>query len=246
VGLVLITFLFLWGCVTNNTVIQPVLNQFEDSEAVVHKKVTPTIYYIPRYTHKDMLDCPVGERADIKTIEHVLITRACKKIIKFCEMQGSCEIPLAKKYYLITIDRRNEFEERTFQFVNRKPCYYGLGANKDSKKAFKNMCTDPFYSVAADLDYYKLGDVVHIPELKGVKLPNGEKHTGYFIVRDRGHLIRGPGRFDFFTGHYGLNKKNPFYVKGLTGDVLFPDYRLVTGAEADKVRFYRQFPLIRH
>ena len=60
------------------------------------------------------------------------------------------------------------------------------------------MCLDPYYSVAADLDIYKLGTVVYVPSFVGVLLPSGVNHDGYFVVRDSGSSIKGYGRFDFF------------------------------------------------
>lgn len=66
------------------------------------------------------------------------------------------------------------------------------------------VCLTPFISVAADPRYYNMGDIIAMPGLKGRKitLPNGKTmvHPGYFIVQDVGSAIKGPNRFDFFTG----------------------------------------------
>lgn len=80
-----------------------------------------------------------------------------------------------------------------------------------------NTCLIPYISVAADLNYHELGDIIEVPALKGkeIRLENGKimKHPGYFIVDDRGAAshIRGPNRFDVYTGSHDQNDpKNAF------------------------------------
>jgi 3D (Asp-Asp-Asp) domain-containing protein len=80
-------------------------------------------------------------------------------------------------------------------------------------------CLKPYISVAADPRYYNMGDIIQMPSMKGrvMTLPNGKimTHPGYFIVEDVGGAIKGPNRFDFFTGSAGLtNTLNSFGTKG--------------------------------
>lgn len=92
-----------------------------------------------------------------------------------------------------------------------------LGACSTAKGA-AGKCLLPFFSVAADPRYYRMGDIINMPSMKDkpVTLPDGRqiKHPGFFIVHDTGGAIKGPNRFDFFTGSLGfLNPKNTFGAK---------------------------------
>lgn len=216
------------------------------SEDEMQRLLTPTIYYIPKYTLADHLNCVENEKTDLIDSENNLIVRSCRRIYKSCEMQGSCQVQIASgAYLLLNVDRRNDEGVRTFDIVKSSKCIYGRGAARDRFTGYKQMCMDPYYSVAADLSIYNLGDVIFIPLLKGLALPNGEIHNGFVIVRDTGSMIKGYGRFDFFTGFAGLWKSNPFYKLGLGGDNIFPEYYLITGPEADRVRITRGFPYLK-
>lgn len=111
-----------------------------------------------------------------------------------------------------------------------KGCNTALGA--------AGRCLVPYFSIAADLRFYRAGDIVFIPEIRGqsITLPNGTeiKHPGYFIVDDTGGAIKGSGRFDFFTGGEQPNSnKNSF---GLGKGFL---------SMADRTRCNKSFQVIR-
>lgn len=214
------------------------------SEAERQRFVTPTIYYIPQYSNFDHQDCPSSQKMDLIDPDNRLIVSSCRRIYRSCQMQGTCQIEIKNKKVLINVDRINQNGVRTFKVVDESSCRYGLGNASDRLRGYKKMCVDPFYSVAADLSIYNLGDVIYIPLLKGVVLPNGQLHSGYVIVRDSGSMIKGPGRFDFFTGFLGMSRSNPFFKIGLGGDKVFPEYYLIRGPEADEVRQARSFPLL--
>lgn len=76
-------------------------------------------------------------------------------------------------------------------------------------------CLLPYFSIAADPRFYRMGDIISMPSMRGqiVTLPSGKKieHPGYFIVQDTGGGVKGQNRFDFFTGSMGyLNPLNSF------------------------------------
>jgi membrane-bound lytic murein transglycosylase A len=88
----------------------------------------------------------------------------------------------------------------------RKPqdigdCNTAIGAS--------GQCLIPYISVAADPEFYRMGDIIRVPALTGkwITLPDGSRiqHPGFFIVQDVGGAIKGKNRFDFFTGSRGLN-----------------------------------------
>lgn len=216
------------------------------SEDEKQRLITPTIYYIPKYTNADHVNCPEREKMDLIDSENNVIVSSCRRVYKSCEMQGSCQVEVpGGATVLLNVDRRNEAGIRTFDHVNSPKCIYGRGAARDRKTGYKQMCMDPYYSVAADLSIYHLGDVIFIPLLQGLLLPNGEIHNGFVIVRDTGGSIKGYGRFDFFTGFSGLWRSNPFYKLGLGGDNIFPEYYLISGPEAQRVRLSRGFPYLK-
>lgn len=96
-------------------------------------------------------------------------------------------------------------------------------------------CLIPFFSVAADLHYYRPGTIISIPALRGkfVQLPGVglRRYPGYFIVQDTGVAIRGRARFDFFTGTMGpYHPQNAFgYFSAVFGRTLF----LLEGEQGD-------------
>lgn len=68
-------------------------------------------------------------------------------------------------------------------------------------------CLTAFFSVAADLRHYRVGDIIYMPDIYegDLTVPSGKRHPGFFIVQDTGGAIKGAGRFDFYTGTAGLN-----------------------------------------
>ena len=78
----------------------------------------------------------------------------------------------------------------------------------DTAQGAAGVCLSPYISVAADPRYYTMGDIISVPFLKGkmMLMPDGTifKHPGYFIVQDTGGAIKGPNRFDVFTGSFNM------------------------------------------
>lgn len=206
---------------------KPVENEFDPTSVVASatkedfvgfNTLSPTVYYIakvdenaPEYT------CNAEEKRSVlrkntSTNEVSEIIKLCPKAFDKCKLEGTClviqgdkKIPLNYHYYDKT-DLRSYWV-----IIDVKKCAFGYGV--------KNSCLDPYYTLAADLNIYKPGDVIFVPALVGVDMGNGKKHHGFFIIRDQGRGIIGRGRFDFFTGYQTNTDSKNLFKKFKLGDV---------------------------
>ncbi len=203
-----------------------------------YQTMVSTIYYIPFYNLDRLYTCPKNEKKfTIRTTERKPIASLCRSHIKNCMMQGSCAVIKDQKRLLLNY-RSYVAKEPLFSFLEQTECPYGRGP--------KNVCLEPFYTVAADLKFHKIGEVIYVPELKGVTLPNGEIHDGFFVVRDTGGRIKGPHRFDFYTGFTPyLDPYNPFVTAGLQDKKTGLHYlKVVSPWLEDKIQTKRGYPMI--
>lgn len=204
------------------------------------KLITPTLYYIPIY---DQTTLSCVEKKNIKDDNGKLIVTVCGNVFDDCVMQGTCQIKSGLQNILLNIASSVE-SERRFSIIKNSLCHFGFGSSKTKLKTIKTMCLDPYYSVAADLNIYSLGDVIYIPAVVGRAMPDGSIHDGYFIVRDAGSAIKGYGRFDFFTG-FSLNKtENPFAEIGFGDKQTHIPYFVIAGAKSEEILKKRNYPLI--
>jgi 3D (Asp-Asp-Asp) domain-containing protein len=197
-------------------------------------QLNPTIYYKPTI-YLDKTTCN-NEIIDLISPEGAILISLCGRDHRNCLMQGACFVfDEEGRFRSFNYYARGADDVPRFKEVNLNKCPFGFGV--------RNNCLDPYYTVAADLSIYKSGDVIFVPKVVGVKLPTGETHDGFFIVRDRGAAILGPYRFDFFTGFEGIrdmtnilarmgfgNKKNTF------------DFRMATEEEAKIIRERQGYP----
>lgn len=190
---------------------------------------SPTIYYLP-VIDEDKSQCP--RVSPMLKRGRVLIT-VCHSTFKQCALEGSCAVVQNGKVRKFNVIGKTSFME----IDEEQTCQFGYGV--------KSYCLDPFYTLAADLTLYRTGDVIYMESVRGVTLPDGSKHTGYFIVRDRGRGIIGKGRFDFYSGLYShLSDKNPFKKLGLADKTNKIQYVKLTGVRASQVLKSRAFPTL--
>lgn len=214
---------------TVKTLITFVLLFFIGGVAFAQKKLNPTIYFVKTINLADQ-DCATKKNLYSTTGE--VIKKVCAIDYKTCVIEGTCAL-VGKETKII-----NYVQEKQGVYLFKEveeDCPFGYGV--------KNICLDPYYTVAADLNFHKPGDVIFVEEVKGTKLPNGEVHDGFFIVRDRGGAIKGANRFDFYTGltHY-KDDENPFTPIGLSSENKSFAYRKATAAETAAVKERRHFP----
>lgn len=197
--------------------------------------LTPTIYYKPTLRINER-QCIVEDRVTMRSPSGKDLVTLCQQDFSQCLMQGSCfVIGEDKRLRSYNFHSRGPKGEPLFIEVSLKRCPYGFGVG--------NTCLDPYYSVAADLRVYKLGDVIFIPRLRGVTMPDGITHDGFVIVRDAGGKITGWTRFDFFTGFFGpASRKNTLARIGFDDPRNQFAFRMANDDEAEEVRRKRNYP----
>jgi 3D (Asp-Asp-Asp) domain-containing protein len=165
-----------------------------------------------------------------------LIAKTCPSFFQALVMEGSGLVENQGKWLLVNY-AGVKHGRYMFTNVDRSKCPYGLGR--------RNLCLQPFISIAADFTKYRIGDVIYIPAVaaKRIKLPNGDIHRGYFIVTDTGSAIKGLGRFDIFIGPNQIfNSQNPFDELELgSGAKKYPYYRIERGSKTEREvqRYYQ-------
>lgn len=211
----------------------PAAPKIAKSEMVGPGVLKPTVYYFP-VINEDEKGCTAKEKRDLHGAGGKVLLKVCARTHAMCALQGTCGVIQKKEMHTFNIIGRFEGQERFFE-IPADGCRFGYGV--------RNSCLDPFYTLAADLSIYQPGEVIFVPAVVGLVLPDGSVHSGYFVIRDKGRGIKGLGRFDFFTGHYSwLDPENPFKKLGL-GDVNtgIPYFR-IKGDAARKVQVYRAYP----
>ena len=193
----------------------------------------PTVYYFPVFD-EDKSGCDANESVNFYGTKGEVLMRVCASTEKACGLQGSCAIIKNGKSRSYNILTRVNGQDRFFE-IEEDGCKFGYGVSQ--------ICLDPFYTLAADLDVYRPGDVIYVPAVAGLQLPNGRVHDGFFVVRDRGRGINGKGRFDFFSGFFSWrNSTNPFTKIGLTDQSTNVPYYKVTGDRASRIKSLRGYP----
>lgn len=193
----------------------------------------PTVYYFAKID-EDNSSC--SRDVNLRDVDGKVLIRVCKTTATTCGLQGSCAVVQSGKIQSLNILKRVDGEDRYFE-IDQNSCRFGYGV--------RSSCLDPFYTVAADLSLYKPGDVIYVPSVVGLKLPDGSEHNGFFVVRDRGRGIKGPGRFDFFSGTMSWREGgNPFAKIGLRSVDTNVPYHRVRGETARRVLQERSYPAL--
>lgn len=192
-----------------------------------------TIYYFPTI-NEDEKKCDAKNKRVLHGSGGKELIEVCSSTEETCGEQGTCAVVQNGKTRTFNVLGRFKGQDRYFE-ISKDGCVFGYGV--------RSSCLDPFYTVAADLKIYKPGEVIFVPAVEGLDLPDGTKHTGFFVIRDKGRGIVGRGRFDFFSGTlHWADSKNPFKKLGL-GDVQtnIPYYKVV-GVKASSVLKERSYP----
>jgi len=197
--------------------------------------LSPTIYYIKTIDPEQKCDT----KKTIYSVEGKSLAKVCSEAYKSCVIEGTCAI--LTKSPPPTESTKDEGSSSAsapaplFSAVDEHKCPWGYGVSA--------ICLDPYFTVAADLEFHKAGEVIFVDKLKGVKLPTGEVHSGFLIVRDKGGAIKGANRLDFFTGVLTYrDERNPFTPVGFSSKTNKFEYRRATQEESDHFRKERNYP----
>ncbi len=213
------------------------------SDLVKAGVISPTIYFFPRvYEHPSCKDTfsKIEDQLliQLKDRSGETLFNICNGGFKACLLQGSCEVATNDgDLAIVNVVNPNGLNPSFTVLPKGHPCRHGLGVN--------SSCLDAFYTVAADLTVHKPGDVIFIPAVAKAKIQLGPNHVhnGYFIVRDRGGVIKGENRFDFFSGRlHWNNSKNPFTRLGLGDKRTSYEYFKVTGEAKKRIQKSRCWP----
>lgn len=219
---------------TTSFVMLTLLVSCAGASATSSDSLIPSIYFKPT-VNAESVQCQPADKVKMEGTDGSVLTELCPQDYKQCLLQGSCFVSSEGQTRSYNIAAKNSDGEFTFVEVDVNRCPYGYGV--------RNTCLDPYFSVAADLKYYKVGDVIYVPRLVGAVLPNGEVHDGFLIVRDDGGGIKGPHRFDFFTGFFNhLAKQNTLAILGFGDPNHRYEFRKATAAEAEQARERRGYP----
>lgn len=194
-----------------------------------------SIYYIS-FHDEDATTC--ASKVPMPGTDGKALLNVCPSTLKSCAMEGTCEVKQGGRTTLFNVVAK---KVQKYKVVSNEVCPFGFGTH--------SICLDPYYTVAADPDFYQPGTVIYVPAIRGLELPNGKKHHGYLVVRDRGDNttdrgVKGIGRFDFFTGHTNklFDSVNPFARVGLASRASKLQYQRIQGGLADRIRQIRGYP----
>jgi hypothetical protein len=223
-------------------------DEFDLQDFDKKRRFSPTIYHTPILFMKENT-CKTEERIPMRvyTGDGPQNLSVCKeKIYDECVRQGACIVGYRAcsgsecrnhTYYLNY--KKGPAQQAKFKVYDFNNCPLGLGSQPQ-------VCLDSFFTVAADARLLKVGSVIYIPAVRGMPLPDGSAHNGFFVVRDRGGAIKDRGamaRFDFFIGTDSWqNTSNPLVKLRFADQRSRFSYYVVRGATAELIRLQRNFP----
>ena len=102
----------------------------------------------------------------------------------------------------------------------------------------------PYHTIAADLKSHPVGTFIFIPKAKGLLLPDGRIHNGFFVVRDTGGAFRNVGyaRIDLFVGDEN-DQENVFSRAGIHHRLPIKAFKLEGKLKKSAIHFFKNtFP----
>ncbi len=244
----LVIFCSLWACD-----VQLQNSHSADTLSTVPRLIIPTVYNLPVYD-VSRLRCDESSQKRLLGSKGQVLAVACAKQVVNCARQGTCILversgkaktksrgekasskigwyPEKRLAFNFVAKRNGEY---IFRQINLNKCKTGFGSS--------GSCLNPLYSVAADMRFHKPGEVIYVPDIVGTRLPNGDLHDGYFVIKDSGGAIKGRDRFDFYLGiRAGSFRRHPFVKLGLGDKRSRFAYHKISGLTAQVIRDRREY-----
>ncbi len=193
----------------------------------------PTTYYVPEEKKVSCSGKYGGVNYNGSEVSKVLsrddqeIATVCTRFFKTLLIEGTA-ILVDRGHGEIPINYSGKINGNAkFHVLER--CTFGEGVERD-------LCLLPYHTLAADNKAHKIGEIIYIPKAKGLVLPDGSVHEGFFVVRDTGSAFNGVGaeRVDMFTGTDPDNN-NVFIKAGFDRTKPMPAFK-ISGNSADTIR----------
>jgi 3D (Asp-Asp-Asp) domain-containing protein len=115
---------------------------------------------------------------------------------------GSVLVYVKKSFYkAVKIEGSGKLNDgRVINFSSyRDQTYHWAFTKHPVGRGVGNCALVPYKTIAVDPDMIPLGSLVYIDETKGMKLPDGSLHNGYWRADDKGGAIQ-EKRIDIFVG----------------------------------------------
>lgn len=215
---------------TNSDEDTTVIREIDERDVVAIPDLLPTMYYTPE---EAKVNCKGRygrtnyngkERTSIRTMSGKVITTVCTRFYRILVMEGSAVLKNG-----MTINYSGKASNGSYRFHITDRCIYGEGIGRDN-------CLLPYHTIAGDKKVHFVGEIIYIPAAKGILLPDGTQHDGYFIVRDTGGAFNdiGSSRVDLFVG-LDPDYSNAFQRAGFHHKKRLEAFK-IEGASADVVK----------
>ena len=167
----------------------------------------PTFYRVVDENEKKFVGLP--KDTPILGVKGDTIAMVAAKFKKLLDLEGTGKLADGR---LLNFARWGESREILYRVVEN--CEWGLGVQNaewiSQIEAYKLI---PYRTIAVDPKVIPIGSVVYIPAVRGIRLPKGEIHDGYFLAHDIGTAIKGK-RIDIFVGSES-GTHNTFTKRGI-------------------------------
>ena len=167
----------------------------------------PTFYRVVDENEKKFVGLP--KDTSVLGVKGDTIAIVAAKFKRLLNLEGTGKLADGR---LLNFTRWGEDREILYRVVEN--CEWGLGVqNAEWISEVESYKLVPYRTIAVDPKVISIGSVVYIPAIRGIRLPTGEIHDGYFLAHDIGSAIKRK-RIDIFVGSES-GTHNTFTKRGI-------------------------------